>query len=440
MCGTTMPKVAESPVVESLEPENKPTPVVEANDSLDENVVEPELTTLTPPVTLVEPLHLPPTPTDTEVIPEPETIVADTFVSVMHERQSPIVLWITGFFIIILVVIGSLVWQNAPPVADIALFPTITPFPPTATHTPTVTIPPSETPTASLTPSLTPPPTATETPQPPREHPVTAGETLYVLSLFYDVSIQSIADANGIAPDTPIQLDSTILVPWPTATPPLTAIETEINGEPVIADPIDCERAEIQEGDSIVSVAVQYRVDFNVLLEVNRLTEESILRPGDTVCIPAIIVGGFLPPTPGPSPTPSPTGFPAGPTLLYPPNNTTITDSNTTLILQWLAVKDLEPDEWYMVQVTNMDDVTAPPQRAFTRDNTFTVPSSWRPITVEEYDFKWHISIVRVTGQRQDGSFIYAFGGRNSQENTFTWLGAIPTATPTPTPSPIATP
>ena len=51
-------------------------------------------------------------------------------------------------------------------------------------------------------------------------------------------------------------------------------------------------------------------------------------------------------------------------------------------------------------------------------------------------------SIVKVTGQREDGQFIYTFGGANSDEGSLYWQGAVPTATPpipTDTPTPSAT-
>jgi hypothetical protein len=48
--------------------------------------------------------------------------------------------------------------------------------------------------------------------------------------------------------------------------------------------------------------------------------------------------------------------------------------------------------------------------------------------------------LVIVTGQRDDGGFIYTYGGRFSEEGTFTWLGAVPTATPTATHTPTPEP
>jgi hypothetical protein len=228
-------------------------------------------------------------------------------------------------------------------------------------------------------------------------------------------------------------------VPWPTATPPLEPILLEINGEPVIADPTNCERYEIQEGDAISVIAARYNIDFELLQQVNRLNENVILQPGDTICIPEISYGDVLPPTPGPSPTPSATSFPSGPTLLYPPDDEVIEMNDEPVLLQWAAVKDLAPDEWYMVELVDLDLGITHPHRGFTRDNALRVPEAWRPHVNDYHQFRWQVSIVRVSGRRADGGFIYNFGGRESEPGYFVWLGAVPTATPTMTPTPTAT-
>ncbi len=359
--------------------------------------------------------------------------------SVLIDRQSAIVPWITAIMLFFTVIFGYVILQNAEPVTSLTLFPTLTPIPPTLTYTPAPTAIPSETPAPSQTPSPTQPPTPTETPRPARQHPITAGETLFGLSLFYDVSMESIAQQNGFTIDTPLQAGRVLQVPWPTATPPLTPIEYELNGEQVIADPTDCDRVEIQSGDSIAAIAARHNIDFNLLMRVNRLTEQSVLRPGDTMCIPQLVFGGVLPPTAGPSPTPQPTAFPPGPQVLYPPDGSIFSDPGETIVLQWLAVKDLAQDEWYMVELGNPNVIGSPVHNGFTRDNTFRVPESWRPTSEEEQQIEWRVSIVKVTGRRQDGGFIYTFGGYTSEGGRFVWMVSPTTPTPTLTPTPAAT-
>jgi LysM repeat protein len=319
-------------------------------------------------------------------------------------------------------VAGFLILQN-PVQATVALFPTPSPIPPTTTLTPTWTPYPTETSAPTDTPTITLTPLPTDTPRPLRDHNVAANETLFGLSLQYNVTAGSIADANDLAADGQIQVGQRLIIPWPTATPPLVAVAIELGGETVIVDPADCQLYEIQAGDNLFAIAARNRVPLEALQHVNRLADDSIIRPGDTVCIPKVIRGGVLPPTPGPSPTPTTTLPPAGPQLLYPVRRAVITPSEEPVALQWTAVKDLAADEWYMVEVTNLTLVDSHPFRGFTRQSSFVVPTAWHAPVAEEHTFRWRVSIVRVTGQRSDGSFTYTYGGNPSHDGFFTWLG-----------------
>ena len=314
---------------------------------------------------------------------------------------------------------------------------TISPTP-TATTTPDVTATPS--PTETPVPTNTPFPT--DTPQPDRLHQVESGESLIGISLRYGgITIDSIAEANSLDLNNPlIQVGQNIIIPWPSPTPPLQAIVSEVGEDRVLVDPSNCPPFyEISEGDTLFQLAAVNRVPLDALLQINYLTIDSVIQPGDVICIPSVEVGGILPPTPGPSPTPSLTPPPAGPRLLYPAQGATIGDPAGTVALQWLVVQDLALDEYYMVEVTDLTAVGTHPRRGFTRQTSFQLPADWRADENAVHEFRWRVSIVRVTGQRADGSFIYTYGGRASSDGTFFWLGAVPTATPTLTPTPMNT-
>ncbi len=360
--------------------------------------------------------------------------------SVMRERQSSIISWLTAMFMVVIIVLGALVLRYQSPIVTYMMAPSSTPFPPTPTTTPTwtplPTVPllPTETATAA------PPAQPTETPQPPQLHRVNSGETLIGLALRYRVSVESIADLNNFPAETAIQIDQELQIPWPTATPPLVPVAVTVNGVVVIADPEDCQRHEVAGGDSISGIASRHEVDMELLMLVNRLTESSILHQGDSLCIPNIIFGGSLPPTPGPSPTPSPTSLPAAPSLLYPIRNAVIDPPDGLVTLQWTAVKNLEESEWYMVELTDLDELDSLPRRGFTRDTSLQLPSSWRPAIAESHQLRWRVSIVRVIRYRSDGLPIYNYGGESSEESLFTWFGAVPTPTPRPTETPTPQP
>lgn len=371
--------------------------------------------------------------------------VLTTFASPQTKRNKPhpLALWVmAGLIGLVTLIIGVLVLRSSDGPVVLALAPTFTPIPaapsltPTRTPDATETAVPTETPTSTLTPA------PTDTPQPPRFHTVAGGETMFGLSLFYRISPGSIADANGVALDAPIQVGQQLSIPWPTATPPLESLVLQINGENVVADVTDCEIVTLESGDSAYGLSAQRGVPAEAIIAVNRLTEESIqlLHPGDTLCIPRVAPGDNLPPTPGPRPSATSTAFPAGPALLYPINEAVIEPADGVLRLQWVAVKDLAPDEWYMVEVADLDVEDSLPQRAFTRDTSLQVPPSWRPDVPAEHRLRWRVSIVRKTGERSDGQMIYTYGGQSSGDAYFTWLGAQPIPTPTATPTLTPTP
>jgi LysM repeat protein len=358
----------------------------------------------------------------------------------MRERQSRAVFLLTAVFTLLIISLGSLILRYQGPISTFAFIPTPSPLPPTATMTASATPTDTATPLATSTLTITATPAPTETAAPERLHILTSGQTLIGLSAIYNVSPDSIAAANGFNVDTPVQAGQSLVVPWPTPTPPLEPVAIDINGETVVADPTGCPRHQIQEGESMASIANQYGLNLALLLRVNRMTIDIIVQPGQTVCIPEIKIGVELPPTPGPSPTPAPTQFPAGPQLLYPVEEAVIAVPDGPVLLQWTAVKDLVDNEWYMVEVADLDLLDVPPYRGFTRDNAYHLPGDWRPDVPETHTFQWRVSIVQITGERADGQPIYEYGGRFSQPATFNWLGAIPTVTPTSTPIPSPTP
>lgn len=437
MCGTRLAPVNPPPPKPTKAP--APTPAAAAEPAVERPLPEPEA--------VAEPTAVPPQPTPEiatfkRVAPAATTAVTDApevVESVMRERQTPLVLALTAVFFAVIVVVGGLILQYQGDEVSMIIAPSITPIPATITYTPTWTPLPSETAPPTPTPTVTFTPAPTDTPRPPRFHTVSSGDTLIGISLLYRIAPEAIAAANGFGANAQVQLDQQLVIPWPTPTPPLEIMAADINGETVIVDPTGCDLYQVQEGDSIVGIASRFGVPFDLLSQVNRIVDPSLLQPGDPICIPQIIYGQSLPPTAGPSPTPSPTLPPPGPQLLYPVAGTVVEALDESIVLQWTAVKPLAENEMYMVELTNMDNLDALPYRGFTRDTAYRVPTSWRPNTVDLFQMRWRVSIIQVTGTRSDGLPIYTFGGSSSADAFFSWQGAVPTATPTATPTPTAT-
>ncbi len=328
---------------------------------------------------------------------------------------------ILGIFCLLAIGLALQTWLNPEPIAA-ALYPTATPTIVRPTRTPTPF--PTETPVSDMagiveetSPTATPTMAPTATPQEPRFHQISSGETLISIALFYGVGVDSLIETNAIDPST-LQPGQSIQIPWPTPTPPLEPVEVEINGSVFVADPTDCEQYEVQSGDSLFGISIRYGIDLLALLAANRLNEQVVINPGDTVCIPSVYEQ-FIFTDEEESAEFNATPTPAGPRLLYPQPDAQI--SNDTLVLQWLAQKDLAADEMYMVEVTNLSDFTSHPHRAYTRQTSFQVLDEWKPSPGADDQYRWRVRIVRITGERDDGDYIFAPGGPVSEDSFFNW-------------------
>lgn len=420
MCGTAVPPLPPAtPTPDTTNTQEDATPSPPADNQQQSQVAEPEPSVLT------------------------RVVKEEVVRSVLKERPAPIFRVITAVFILFLLILGGLILRFQAPVAVAQIFQTGTPLPPTQTFVATETAVFTETPFPTLTPTITPTPAPTDTPRPPRIHVVASGETLIGLSFTYRISPESIAEANGFDLDAPVQVNQNLNIPWPTATPPLEVLTLTVNGAAVYIDPRGCEQVVVQGGDSLVGIASRFGLNFEWLAEVNRISDPELLQPGDVVCIPQVLYDGegVFPPTPGPSPTPTATSLPAGPNLLFPADHATFADAQADAItLQWLAVQNLREDEQYMVELINSEMLEAEIWRAFTRNTYFKLPSHWRPTSEELQQYRWRVSIVRVTDYRSDGLPIYTVGGRSSNWAHFDWMGAVPTPTPLPTATPTTPP
>lgn len=291
-----------------------------------------------------------------------------------------------------------------------------------ATNTPilTDTATPRSTATNMLTatpqPTSTPTPIPTPTLQPPYEHQITEGEALYNISLRYAVSVNSIIAINpGLSPER-IVSGRTINVPRPTATPPLVPVLVDSGEEKLLADPTDCIMHEIAEADTFFGIARKYNVPLDAILLMNRLSAETLLNPGDTVCIPTIIYNA--------------TSLEAGegdfggvdisayPTLLFPADGGEISAEANPITLQWLAQRSLVDDEWYMVEITDLSSENNRPRRAFTQSTSFQIPAIWQSDQSQKgtsISYRWRVSYVQIIDQRDDGEFVYAFSSPRSE-------------------------
>lgn len=195
----------------------------------------------------------------------------------------------------------------------------------TATALPaTTTSTPSETPTPTATPTQTVTPTYTTTPTPkPVIHVVERGDVLGRIAQRYGVTVEQIAEANGIDPDDVLSLGRELIIPvlatsdqaeppTPTisATPTTTATVTPSATTTVTAVSVTATRTEpaarttattvptmlvdiihtVEQGEYLGLIARRYEIDEDLIAKANGITSSTILRIGQRLLIPSVPV------------------------------------------------------------------------------------------------------------------------------------------------------
>jgi LysM repeat protein len=290
---------------------------------------------------------------------------------------------------------------------------------PTASLTPTIT--------NTAAPTFTETPAPTPTPLPPIEITLPPNFFCVDLAAFYDVSLNSILQINpGLRCDL-LNVGQTILIPQPTPTPAPPPTET-LSPEDATAAACETVTYEVQEGEALSAIADNYNVSMEGIIEYNSMTGTTVYA-GQRLVIPLC----FRNPTPGPTPTATaPPPYPA-PNLLLPLDGAAFTLANDSITLQWAAVAQLRPDEYYQVTVEDVTEGSGTRRLVeVVTDTKYIVPLSFRPVETVPHILRWWVTTVRQTGSNDAGDPIYVAAGAISIRRDFTWSGSAAGPTPTP--------
>lgn len=301
--------------------------------------------------------------------------------------------------------------------------------PPTRAPTNTPTATPSPTP---ATPTHTPTIASTPTPLPPRVHQVEEDETLIVIAVANDTTVEAILALNPDVDPELLQVGQLLLIP--AAAPGSTS--TPGPGIPT-ATPGDFTIHVVASGETLISIADEYDIAVEDIRRANDLPpDDDTIRVNQSLVVPM----GTLVPSPTPTidlngtPTPIPPYQP--PSLLSPPDGAIFVGSDETILLQWTSVSILRDDEWYALTLVQ-------PPGGVMSDTVYTRVTAWRvpfdllpPTDVAVREFRWQVQVVREV-RNGGGELVYEEAGNPSKVRAFTWL--MPTPTPTSTPSPIPT-
>jgi len=280
---------------------------------------------------------------------------------------------------------------TAPPVREspTALVPTSTAAAsPTATasaaptHTAT-TLPPTAAATPSHTPTATATATPTDTPQPtptptPVIHVVEQGDLLGRIANQYGVTVDELAEANGIEPDDVLSIGQELVIPVPTAEPePGEPTAAATLADTPTATPAPSPTPEplvhvVEQGDLLGRIAQQYGVTVDELAEANGIDPEDVLSIGQELVIPGRFASaGETAPTPAPTSTATPTPTMA-PSATPPATPTATSTATPTPTVAATAARTATPAPATQT-VTPTEEAAAAPEPTMLADIIHTV-------------------------------------------------------------------
>jgi|GEM_PF-596673 len=174
--------------------------------------------------------------------------------------------------------------------------PTATPQVPTATEAVIVTpVPPGFTPEPTLTPTdasdqptLQPTPTGVgdeEVVTGECEYAVQDGDNLFRISLNNDVSLAALLSANGLTEASVIQPGQVLTIPGCNDDGTASVAEETVDEEPTERVLDSCE-IEIETGDTLFGLSLEYDVTLQALLIENGLPEDAVIQPGQIITLP----------------------------------------------------------------------------------------------------------------------------------------------------------
>lgn len=193
---------------------------------------------------------------------------------------------------------------------EVPAAPPVTTQPVVNVAEPTMSTPTTTTTTATTTTTTTPATTSTTTVPPAgMDYTVVAGDTVSLIAARYGLVWQDVASANGLTEPYIIEIGQVLRLPGVaanatpvTSTPPATTTTTTTTATTSTATTTTTQPATttaaapttggsgrthtVASGETIIAIAAQYGVDWRQVLQLNGLTETSIIQVGQTIRLP----------------------------------------------------------------------------------------------------------------------------------------------------------
>lgn len=275
------------------------------------------------------------------------------------------------------------------------------------------------------TPTITPEPEATATPIAPEEvfltHEVASGETLLSISGIYGVTVEDIQRANSLD-DVLIRIGDELIIP----------VLREGLEESTI--PISSQFTyKVKEGDTIVSIATLFGSTIQDMLEANGLSATDIIRPGDELTVPVRgvpeeVIESKIAAQSGSTGTlidsSSSTEETGGSIYIEPrltgPANRAVLPREEPVLLRWVSVDLLAPDEWYVLLIYPTEGSAQVLPTIWTKGTSYRLGTEFAPEEGQSAGYTWQVSVARVNSMA-DGRHQLEAASPPSLTRTFTW-------------------
>ncbi len=244
----------------------------------------------------------------------------------------------------------------------------------------------------------------TDTPAPTAEvrsdgvirHKVRPGETLLGIAGIYGVSVEDIQAANNLH-DVLIRVGDELIIP---ITRPATG-----NTSTGVASRFEYT---VQSGDTIVSIASHFGSTVQEILQANNLSDNDFIRPGDVLMVPVrqvppeVLASSTDTPPAQANHAPVSSSTPASantiyiePRLIGPPDKATMRRDEAVL-LRWISVDVLDPNEWYVLLVYPVSGAAQNIPSIWTKATSYRLDPALAPPEGQSADYAWQVSVVRV--------------------------------------------
>ncbi len=278
----------------------------------------------------------------------------------------------------------------------------------------------------SPTPTITPVPEPTATPILPEQvfltHDVASGETLLSIAGIYGVTVEDIQRANNLE-DVLIRVGDELIIP-------VLREGLEASDIP-IADQFTYK---VKEGDTIVTIATLFGSTIQDILEANGLSATDIIRPDDELTVPVrgvpdeVINGEAQPDAEATGSATGPSALASNdvdgtiyiePRLTGPANRATISREEPVL-LRWVSVDLLAPNEWYVLLIYPNEGTAQVLPTIWTKGTSYRLDTEFAPEEGQSAGYTWLVSVVRVNPM-PDGRRELEAASPPSLTRTFVW-------------------